>query len=119
MTPSTRGFRDMKSVVVRFAGDSGDGMQIVGERFTDTSVTVPNAIATFPDYPAELRAPIGTIAGGYIADRLGATDRRWFLWVPMWGKFLGAPLFIAALLAPTVELSLLFYFPGITLALWE
>ena len=63
MTPSTRGFREMKSVVVRFAGDSGDGMQIVGERFTDTSVTVPNAIATFPDYPSEIRAPIGTIAG--------------------------------------------------------
>ncbi len=63
MTQATRGFREMKSVVVRFAGDSGDGMQIVGERFTDTSVTVPNAIATFPDYPAEIRAPIGTIAG--------------------------------------------------------
>lgn len=63
MTPSPRGFREMKAVVVRFAGDSGDGMQIVGERFTDTSVTVPNAIATFPDYPAEIRAPIGTIAG--------------------------------------------------------
>jgi 2-oxoglutarate ferredoxin oxidoreductase subunit alpha len=63
MTPTTRGFREMKSVVVRFAGDSGDGMQIVGERFTDTSVTVPNAIATFPDYPSEIRAPIGTIAG--------------------------------------------------------
>ena len=59
---------------------------------------------------------IGTIYGGYLADRLGATDRRWFLWVPMWGKFLGAPLFIAAMLAPTVELSLLLYFPGITLA---
>jgi 2-oxoglutarate ferredoxin oxidoreductase subunit alpha len=63
MTPSTRGFREMKSVVVRFAGDSGDGMQIVGERFTDTSVTVPNTVATFPDFPAEIRAPIGTIAG--------------------------------------------------------
>jgi len=59
---------------------------------------------------------IGTIAGGYLADRLGAKDRRWFLWVPMWGKLLGAPLFIAAMLAPTVELSLLLYFPGITLA---
>ena len=59
---------------------------------------------------------IGTIAGGYFADRLGAKDRRWFLWVPMWGKILGAPLFIAAMLAPTVELSLLLYFPGITLA---
>jgi MFS family permease len=59
---------------------------------------------------------IGTIAGGYLADRLGAKDRRWFLWVPMWGKILGAPLFILAMLAPTVELSLLLYFPGITLA---
>jgi len=63
MSLSTHVFREMKSVVVRFAGDSGDGMQIVGERFTDTSVTVPNAIATFPDYPSEIRAPVGTIAG--------------------------------------------------------
>lgn len=53
----------MQSAVVRFAGDSGDGMQIVGERFTDTSVTVPNSIATFPDFPAEIRAPAGTIGG--------------------------------------------------------
>ncbi|MCA9846286.1 MAG: 2-oxoacid:acceptor oxidoreductase family protein, partial [Dehalococcoidia bacterium] len=58
-----RGFREKKAVVVRFAGDSGDGMQVVGERFTEASVTVPNAIATFPDYPAEIRAPVGTIAG--------------------------------------------------------
>jgi 2-oxoglutarate ferredoxin oxidoreductase subunit alpha len=63
MKSSHREFREMKAAVVRFAGDSGDGMQVVGERFTDTSVTVPNAIATFPDYPAEIRAPIGTIAG--------------------------------------------------------
>jgi len=63
MTQSTHTFREMNSVVVRFAGDSGDGMQIVGERFTDTSVTVPNSIATFPDFPAEIRAPVGTIGG--------------------------------------------------------
>ena len=50
-------------MVVRFAGDSGDGMQTVGERFTDSSVVVPNAIATFPDFPAEIRAPAGTIPG--------------------------------------------------------
>lgn len=53
----------MQSVVVRFAGDSGDGMQIVGERFTDISVTVPNSVATFPDFPAEIRAPAGSIGG--------------------------------------------------------
>ena len=63
MTQSARAFSEKKAAVVRFAGDSGDGMQVVGERFTDTSVTVPNAIATFPDYPAEIRAPVGTIAG--------------------------------------------------------
>ncbi|MEI7957128.1 MAG: 2-oxoacid:acceptor oxidoreductase subunit alpha, partial [Verrucomicrobiota bacterium] len=63
MSDSSPGFREMKSVVIRFAGDSGDGMQIVGERFTDTSVTIPNSIATFPDYPAEIRAPVGTIGG--------------------------------------------------------
>ena len=63
MSESNSGLREMKSVVVRFAGDSGDGMQIVGERFTDISVTVPNAVATFPDFPAEIRAPAGTIGG--------------------------------------------------------
>lgn len=57
------GFEERQSVVVRFAGDSGDGMQTVGERFTDSSVVVPNAIATFPDFPAEIRAPAGTIPG--------------------------------------------------------
>jgi len=59
---------------------------------------------------------IGTIWGGYLADQLGAKDRRWFLWVPMWGKLIGAPLFIAAMLAPTPEISLLLYFPAITTA---
>ncbi len=59
---------------------------------------------------------IGTIGGGFLADKFGERDRRWFLWVPMWGKFFGAPLFIAALFAPTPELSLLLYFPAITLA---
>jgi 2-oxoglutarate ferredoxin oxidoreductase subunit alpha len=63
MTQVTRGFLEKKAVVVRFAGDSGDGMQIVGERFTDTSVKMPNEIATFPDFPAEIRAPAGTIGG--------------------------------------------------------
>ena len=52
---SSSTFQEKKAAVVRFAGDSGDGMQVVGERFTDTSVTVPNSIATFPDYPAEIR----------------------------------------------------------------
>ena len=63
MSQTTRGFREMKSVVVRFAGDSGDGMQIVGEQFTDTSVQMPNQISTFPDFPAEIRAPAGTVPG--------------------------------------------------------
>jgi len=48
---------------VRFAGDSGDGMQLTGEQFTRTSALLGNDVSTFPDYPAEIRAPRGTLAG--------------------------------------------------------
>jgi 2-oxoglutarate ferredoxin oxidoreductase subunit alpha len=50
-------------VVIRFAGDSGDGMQVTGDQFTATTALQGNDIATFPDYPAEIRAPAGTRAG--------------------------------------------------------
>src|SRR6059058_491862 len=50
-------------VVVRFAGDSGDGMQVVGSRFTDETAVVGNDLATLPDFPAEIRAPAGTPHG--------------------------------------------------------
>ncbi len=50
-------------VVLRFAGDSGDGMQLTGDRFTEASAVFGNDLATFPNYPAEIRAPAGTIAG--------------------------------------------------------
>src|SRR5262245_11224443 len=53
----------VESVTIRFAGDSGDGMQLAGTRFTDTSALLGNDIATFPDFPAEIRAPAGTLAG--------------------------------------------------------
>ena len=49
--------------VVRFAGDSGDGMQVTGSQFTNTVALYGNDIATFPDYPAEIRAPAGTVPG--------------------------------------------------------
>src|SRR5215212_8213148 len=51
------------AVTVRFAGDSGDGMQLAGTQFTDTSALVGNDISTLPDFPAEIRAPAGTLAG--------------------------------------------------------
>ena len=51
------------SVVVKFVGDSGDGMQLIGTLFSDTAALGGNDIATFPDYPAEIRAPHNTIAG--------------------------------------------------------
>ena len=51
------------AVTIRFAGDSGDGMQLVGTRFTDTSALFGNDLATLPAFPAEIRAPQGTIAG--------------------------------------------------------
>ena len=50
-------------VTIRFAGDSGDGMQLAGMQFTDTSALLGNDVSTFPDYPSEIRAPAGTIAG--------------------------------------------------------
>ena len=52
-----------EDVVIRFAGDSGDGMQITGSQFTETTAMVGNDLATFPDFPAEIRAPAGTRAG--------------------------------------------------------
>lgn len=55
--------KELKDVVIRFSGDSGDGMQLTGTLFSDTSALMGNGISTFPDYPAEIRAPQGTVAG--------------------------------------------------------
>ena len=55
--------QEVESVVIRFAGDSGDGVQITGSQFTDTTALAGNDLATFPDFPAEIRAPIGTTFG--------------------------------------------------------
>ena len=54
---------DLKDVVIRFAGDSGDGMQLTGSLFADMSAIYGNTLSTFPDYPAEIRAPHGTVSG--------------------------------------------------------
>ncbi len=54
---------ELDDVVVKFAGDSGDGMQLTGSQFSDTSAFIGNDLSTFPDYPSEIRAPQGTIAG--------------------------------------------------------
>ena len=54
---------ELGDVVIRFAGDSGDGMQLTGDRFTDASAVFGNDLATLPNFPAEIRAPAGTIAG--------------------------------------------------------
>jgi 2-oxoglutarate/2-oxoacid ferredoxin oxidoreductase subunit alpha len=58
-----RKIEQVEAVTIRFAGDSGDGMQLAGTQFTNTSALVGNDIATFPDFPAEIRAPAGTLAG--------------------------------------------------------
>src|SRR5437762_5179962 len=52
-----------ETVVIRFAGDSGDGMQVTGMQFTTESAFAGNDLATLPDFPAEIRAPAGTLAG--------------------------------------------------------
>jgi 2-oxoglutarate/2-oxoacid ferredoxin oxidoreductase subunit alpha len=53
----------VQTVAIRFAGDSGDGMQVTGTQFTDTTALAGNDLATFPDFPAEIRAPAGSLAG--------------------------------------------------------
>ena len=53
----------LDQVIVRFAGDSGDGMQLTGDRFTTSSALLGNDMSTFPDFPAEIRAPAGTLNG--------------------------------------------------------
>ena len=66
MTPTTAAgqtLTKLDDVVIRFAGDSGDGMQLTGNEFTKTSAIIGNDIATFPDFPAEIRAPAGTLPG--------------------------------------------------------
>jgi len=55
--------KTLDRVVIRFAGDSGDGMQLAGDRFTSDTVFVGNDFATLPAFPAEIRAPQGTVAG--------------------------------------------------------
>ncbi|MBI3928819.1 MAG: 2-oxoacid:acceptor oxidoreductase subunit alpha [Armatimonadetes bacterium] len=64
MTPAaTSPVQDIESVIVRFSGDSGDGMQLTGTQFTNASAMAGNDISTLPDFPAEIRAPAGTLAG--------------------------------------------------------
>jgi len=58
-----RGVTPLDHVIIRFAGDSGDGMQLTGDRFTSASAMFGNDLATLPDFPAEIRAPAGTLAG--------------------------------------------------------
>jgi 2-oxoglutarate ferredoxin oxidoreductase subunit alpha len=59
----TKQLESLDTVVIRFAGDSGDGMQITGSQFTNTAALLGNDLATFPDFPAEIRAPAGTLPG--------------------------------------------------------
>ncbi|WP_242092038.1 2-oxoacid:acceptor oxidoreductase subunit alpha [Aestuariivivens sediminicola] len=64
MTPSIKpGPEVLEAVIIRFVGDSGDGMQLTGTQFSDTSAMFGNDIATFPNYPAEIRAPQGSLYG--------------------------------------------------------
>src|SRR5450755_352438 len=55
--------QELESVTIRFCGDSGDGMQLAGTQFTNASAILGNDVSTLPDFPAEIRAPVGTLAG--------------------------------------------------------
>jgi 2-oxoglutarate ferredoxin oxidoreductase subunit alpha len=60
---TTKSVRKLDDVAIRFAGDSGDGMQLTGTKFTDETALAGNDLSTYPDFPAEIRAPAGTMAG--------------------------------------------------------
>ena len=63
MSAKPKPVEQLDSVIVRFAGDSGDGMQLTGDRFTSETAVLGNDLATFPDFPAEIRAPAGSLPG--------------------------------------------------------
>lgn len=63
MSASQKEIREIEHVAIRFAGDSGDGMQLTGTKFTDETALAGNDLSTYPDFPAEIRAPAGTMAG--------------------------------------------------------
>ncbi|MDO8519440.1 MAG: 2-oxoacid:acceptor oxidoreductase subunit alpha [Deltaproteobacteria bacterium] len=63
VVPIHKEIEEREEAVIRFCGDSGDGMQLTGSRFTDTTALLGNDLATLPDYPAEIRAPAGSLAG--------------------------------------------------------
>lgn len=63
METNNKAIIEKEHIVVKFCGDSGDGIQLTGQQFSDTAVLQGNEVVTFPDYPAEIRAPKGTIAG--------------------------------------------------------
>src|SRR6516165_11433204 len=60
---TNKAVRELDSAVIRFCGDSGDGMQLIGTQFTNVSAAFGNDVSTLPDFPAEIRAPVGTLAG--------------------------------------------------------
>lgn len=63
MSQEKKRVEEVESVVIRFAGDSGDGMQVTGDQFTTATAMMGEDVSTLPDYPAEIRAPAGTVAG--------------------------------------------------------
>ncbi|MGZ8724246.1 MAG: 2-oxoacid:acceptor oxidoreductase family protein, partial [Aeromicrobium sp.] len=63
MTAAVKPTEELVRVVIRFAGDSGDGMQLTGDRFTEETAAFGNDLSTLPNFPAEIRAPAGTLPG--------------------------------------------------------
>src|SRR6187551_1889517 len=61
--PPEKKLEQLDSVVIRFCGNSGDGMKLIGTQFTNVSAAFGNDVSTLPDFPAEIRAPVGTLAG--------------------------------------------------------
>ena len=63
MADTNKNIEELNVVTIRFAGDSGDGMQLTGNQFSDNTALFGNDLTTLPDFPAEIRAPAGSLAG--------------------------------------------------------
>ena len=63
MSENKKPVEEIERVAIRFAGDSGDGIQLTGTKFTEATALAGNDLSTFPDFPAEIRAPAGSLAG--------------------------------------------------------
>ena len=100
----TKQVQELDHVIIRFAGDSGDGMQLTGDRFTQETAVFGNDLSTLPNFPAEIRAPAGTLPGAGLA-HLGPAVWAELAFLAFGSTVAGLLLWNVAVLAGDITLS--------------